>query len=183
VPFLVRWPGVSKAGLVSKAMVSTLDIAPTFYDAAGVQAPSPMHGQSLRGPVSSSGAKWREYLTAEFHTHGARPRFPRRAIRDTRYQLIHNLVAGQGKPSPVIDGDQAYFHSENAPTKDVFATFANPPEFELYDLQNDPDEFRNLAGKPEVAKVEQRLKAALLDWRKQSQDPFLDPEFLKKFMA
>jgi len=183
VPFIVRWPGFSKAGLVSKAMVSTVDIAPTFFDAAGVQSPSPMHGQSLRPVVSDGNAKWREFLAAEFHTHGAKPRFPRRAIRDTRYKLIHNLVASSAKPSTGIDGDTAYQSSKNAPTRDVFETFANPPEFELYDLQNDPDEFRNLAGKTEAAKAEQRLKTALLDWRKQTQDPFLDPEFLKKWMA
>lgn len=35
---------------------------------------------------------------------------------------------------------------------------------ELYDLEHDPNEFNNLAGKPEAAGVERELKAALQEW-------------------
>jgi hypothetical protein len=38
------------------------------------------------------------------------------------------------------------------------------PLFELYDLIQDPDELNNLAGNPEAAGVEDRLKAALHEW-------------------
>jgi N-sulfoglucosamine sulfohydrolase len=38
------------------------------------------------------------------------------------------------------------------------------PMFELFDLEADPDEFRNLIGTPEAAKVERELKAALQEW-------------------
>ena len=38
------------------------------------------------------------------------------------------------------------------------------PMFELYDLQHDPNELNNLAGKPAAAAVEQELKAALNEW-------------------
>ncbi|RYZ85275.1 MAG: DUF4976 domain-containing protein, partial [Proteobacteria bacterium] len=38
------------------------------------------------------------------------------------------------------------------------------PMFELYDLQNDPDELNNLAGKPEAAKIERQLKAEMQEW-------------------
>jgi len=38
------------------------------------------------------------------------------------------------------------------------------PMFELYDLQNDPREFNNRAGRKEVAAIEQELKAALQEW-------------------
>ncbi|MCX6950751.1 MAG: sulfatase, partial [Verrucomicrobia bacterium] len=41
-PLLVRWPGVTKAGTSSKALVSNLDFAETFLDAAGVPVPSEM---------------------------------------------------------------------------------------------------------------------------------------------
>ncbi|MBI3279706.1 MAG: sulfatase, partial [Acidobacteria bacterium] len=66
VPFVVRWPGVSKP-MVSSAMLSTVDIAPTIFDAAGVQSPVRMHGRSLRPVVGSARAPWREYLAGEFH--------------------------------------------------------------------------------------------------------------------
>ena len=52
----------------------------------------------------------------------------------------------------------------------VRAYFTTPrPIFELYDLDQDPGELVNLAGRPEVAEVERALKEALsekmiLDW-------------------
>jgi len=183
VPFFLRWPGVTKAGQVSQRFVSTVDILPTLLDAAGLTSSIPLHGASLRAAVS--GGKWREYLAAEFHYHGARPFYPRRAIRDTRYKLIHNVLAGTAKPSTGIDGDFAYAISreasyEGTAARKAFDTFADPSEFELYDLEKDPVEFHNLAGKPEMAAVENRMKAALLQWRKDATDPFLDMAFVEK---
>jgi N-sulfoglucosamine sulfohydrolase len=178
-PFLMRWPGVSKPS-VSKALVSTVDIAPTIFDAAGVKSPLPLHGRSLR-PVAAGGSVkgWREYLGGEFHYHGANVFFPRRAVRDQRWKLIHNIRAGQAKPPVGIDGDGALKAAltpayANTPVRAAFERYADPPEFELYDLQKDPVEFTNLAGRPETRAVEARMKAALLAWRKETQDPFLD---------
>jgi N-sulfoglucosamine sulfohydrolase len=184
VPFFMRWPGVTKAGHVSGRFVSTVDILPTILDAIGAPTPAGLHGESLRQALS--GGKWREYLAAEFHCHGARPLYPRRAIRDLRYKLIHNLLAGREKPPTGIDGDQAYPYSRQAkydgtPLRDAFETFANPPEFELYDLDKDPIEFHNLAGQPGISAVEARMKKALLDWRTATGDPFLDGAFLERF--
>ncbi|MBL8173665.1 MAG: sulfatase [Bryobacterales bacterium] len=183
VPFFLRWPGVTKAGEVSGKFVSTVDILPTLLDAAGLAPAIPLHGRSLRAAVT--GGAWREYLAAEFHCHGARPFYPRRAIRDGRYKLIQNVLAGKAKPSTGIDGDFAYAISrearyEGTAARKAFDTFADPPEFELYDLSKDPVEFQNVAGKPELAAVEKRMKAALSDWRKESGDPFLDTAFLEK---
>ena len=69
---------------------------------------------------------------------------------------------------------------DGTPVRRAFNTFANPPEFELYDLQNDPVEFNNLAGKRQYQAVQDRLTAALLEYRRQTGDPFLDPGFVKK---
>lgn len=185
VPFLVRWPGVSKPH-VSDKMVSTVDILPTILDAAGAAPPHKLHGVSLRGPVSDPGAKWREFLAAEFHFHGAKPFYPRRAIRDNRYKLIHNLLAGKAKPSTGIDGDTAFARSSaDAPAeaRQAFRTFSDPPEFELYDLETDPVEFHNLAGNPAHRAAEERLKKALLAWRKETADPALENSFLEKMAA
>ena len=50
-----------------------------------------------------------------------------------------------------------------------------PPRYELYDLENDPFEFRNLANAPEYAEIFLELQSSLTDWRKQTGDPLLDP--------
>lgn len=46
-PLLVRWPGKIKPGSVNKDIVSNLDMAETFLDAAGVAVPGDMQGRSL----------------------------------------------------------------------------------------------------------------------------------------
>jgi len=183
VPFIVRWPGVSKP-MRSRAMVSTVDILPTIIDAVRAEPAVAMHGRSLRPVVSAANAPWREYLVGEFHMHG-RPFFPRRGIRDQRYKLIHNLLAGKLRPNRRIDSDIGYRLSQEARYKNTdvgraFDTFADPPMFELYDLETDPWEFHNVAGKDEYKKIEDRMASALLDWRKETNDPFLDPQFLDK---
>ncbi|MEZ5404411.1 MAG: sulfatase [Bryobacteraceae bacterium] len=187
IPFVVLWPGVSKTG-ASPAMVSTVDIAPTIYDAAGVDAPLELHGRSLRDAVRKPGSRGRGYLAGEFHMHGARPVYPRRAIRDDRYKLIHNLLAGKAKPSTGIDGDHAYQWSretryDGTAVRKAFDTFADPPEFELYDLRSDPIEFNNLAGRSETTAVERRMKEALHRWRVETKDPCLDLGFIPQLAA
>ena len=184
IPFIVRWPGVSRPAK-SPALVSTIDILPTILDATGIAPAGKMHGKSLRPVLRNAEAPWREYLVGEFHFHGGRPFYPRRAIRDQRYKLIHNLLAGKSRPSNSIDADPAYRISQQprydgTPVRRAFDTFANPPEFELYDLQNDAVEFNNLAGEAEYEAIQKRLTEALFEYRRQTNDPFLDPAFVRK---
>ena len=187
VPFIVKWPGVSPAGMASRAMVSTVDILPTILDATGQPIPENVQGRSLRPVLSDPEAAWREYLAGEYHFHGVTVFYPRRAIRDRRWKLIHNLLAGRAKPWPRIDGDDAYRISQGpeyagTDVQRAFATFADPPEFELYDLENDPVEFHNLAGDPAHAATLERMKQALLEWRRETNDPFLDPAWIEKYI-
>lgn len=186
VPFLIRWPGVSTP-MRSDSMVSTLDILPTILDATGVDFGGTTHGQSLRSLLSQPEAELREYLVAEHHFHGPHPFFPRRSIRDRRYKLIHNLLAGKARPSSRDARSDAYLASqevpyEGTPVQQAFATFVDPPEFELYDLQEDPVEFNNLAGLPAYEDVQQRLLNELQDYREQTDDPFLDQAMLRRYM-
>ena len=46
-PLLVKWPGVIDPGSVNTQMVQNLDFAQTFLDAAGVDAPNDMQGESI----------------------------------------------------------------------------------------------------------------------------------------
>ena len=183
VPFLVRWPGVSEPSR-STAMVSTVDILPTILDATGALPAVEMEGMSLRPVLEDPEADWRDYLFAEFHLHGP-PWFPRRAVRDDRYKLIHNLLAGTATPRTGIDGDLGYSTSreeryDGTPVRQAFDIFADPPEFELYDLEQDPWEFRNLAHEPGHAKTLKRLQTALQDWRRETDDPLLDADFAER---
>ncbi|MDE0100856.1 MAG: sulfatase [Bryobacterales bacterium] len=184
IPYIVRWPGLDFRG-DSPAMVSTVDLVPTILEAAQAPIPDDLHGRSLRPLLGGDpGVEWRRHLVGEFHYHGVEPFYPRRAIRDERFQLIHNLRAGQAKPSSGIDGDPAYSLSQEGrfvgtDVRRAFDTFADPPEYELYDLAADPEQFHNLAGETRLAEEQRRLTVALQAWQAETDDPFRDPEFVQ----
>lgn len=189
VPFIIHWPGVSEAGIESDALVSAADIVPTILDACGVKAPHKFHGTSLRPALTSpeSPRSWRTHLVGEFHFHGTSPFFPRRAIRDERYKLIHNLLAGESKPINRVDGDPTgkFASAEqyrDTPAGKAFLRYTNPPEWEFYDLENDSVEFENLIGDPAHATKIESLKSALLTWRKETRDPLLNPDGIDRFL-
>lgn len=184
VPLLARWPGVSQPH-ISQRLVGSIDIYPTILDAAGINLPEQLHGNSLRPVLTpSESAEWRSTLAAEFHYHGASPFFPRRAITDGRFKLIHNLYAGKVSASSSVDGDQAPAFAKQLdadhPAKQAMERLENPPEWELYDLNDDPIEFINLSNDPSFTNQLVRLKQALSDWQMQTQDPFAAPDFRKK---
>jgi len=186
-PLLVRWPGVTKAGLASTAMACSVDIMPTLLEAAGVPAPK-VQGRSLKAALQGDDTNKRAYMAAEFNTHTGSFFFPRRAIRDDRYKLIHNLLAGRAKASAEIDGDTAAIVAASAkyngtPAQKAMERLANPPMWELYDLSVDPSEFNNLADDPAYQSILARLKKALADWQDETEDPYRDPKKVDAAMA
>ena len=60
-PLLISWPGVTEPGSVCSNLVSNLDFAQTFLDAAGSTAPARMQGASLlpllRAMIKSHGVR------------------------------------------------------------------------------------------------------------------------------
>ena len=187
VPFIARWPSVSQPH-VSDRLVGSVDIYPTILDAAGIKLPGGLHGRSLRSVLRpNKNADWRQTLVAEFQFHGATPFFPRRAITDGRYKLIHNLLAGTARASNSIDGDSAWSWAQDLPkshpARIAMDRLANPPEWELYDLESDPNEFYNLTADETFKSVESRLKAKLTRWQEETDDRFGDPEFRKAVVS
>lgn len=53
----------------------------------------------------------------------------------------------------------------------------NPPEWEFYDLDADPNEFVEMSSNPAFQEEIRRLKEALRDWRLRTDDPFYDLKF------
>lgn len=76
---------------------------------------------------------------------------------------------------------ERFFGDSAESIRAAYSTYRSPPEFELYDLENDPFERINLAGNPEYAKEFRRLKTELALWRRKTEDPFADPEYLAAF--
>lgn len=183
VPLLMYWPGLTKKNSTSKSLISFVDIMPTVLEAAGLNVPNNLPGQSLSSLIKNKNAKWRQTLCAEYTTHTHLNYFPRRSIRDNRYKLIVNLLTDRSNPIIGVDGDVAYAISRDTVyfgTKErkAFDVLKNPPAEELYDLQNDPNEFKNMAGNPSYKIIKNKLKAELMKWRVATQDPLLDKKKL-----
>lgn len=187
VPFIVRAPG-AKAGQSCDALVSTIDIVPTVLAAASTPAPAGLPGRALQSLLDDPKSDWRQSLLTEYTAHGRDYYFPRRAVCDARYKLIHNLAPGRPNLTVEIDGNEiwkAYRNGEvtSEPARRVLETAANPPEFELYDLETDPHEFNNLADDPAQREQKERLEKLLLEWRKSTHDATLDAQELAKMNA
>ena len=129
---MLRWPGVAKTGLVDNDIVSNLDFAETFLDAAGLPAPARMQGRSLL-PVlkGETPADWRQSFYYQYYEYPAFHRVrPQYGVVTDRYKLVH-------------------FYG----TKDDY--------WELFDLKNDPLELRSVFGDPQYADTQKQLDAEL----------------------
>lgn len=180
VPMIIRFPNKMHAGEVNDDLISFVDIPPTILSMAGIKIPDFIQGQAFWGDQK---AEPRKYIYA------ARDRMDqctdcRRAVRDKHYKYIRNYMPEVGAYQDItfrlamptmrellrlrdegkLNADQMYWFRK---TKE--------PE-ELYDLDKDPYELHNIAGKPENADVLKRMRKVNEDWMKKIHDPGPIPE-------
>ncbi|MDX1691350.1 MAG: sulfatase [Acidimicrobiia bacterium] len=144
MPLLVRYPREVVPGTATDAMVLNVDFAPTFVDLAGLDVPAAMQGVSirsvLRGAVPDD---WRTsmYYRYWMHRDDAHLVPAHYGVRTHRHKLI-------------------YFY--NDPMEQPGARPpADPPEWELYDLVEDPFEIHNVIDDPTYAAVRDDLRREL----------------------
>jgi arylsulfatase A-like enzyme len=145
-PCLVRWPGVAKPGSTNADIVSNLDFAPTFLEAAGVEVPKDVQGRSLV-PVlkGQTPGDWRKSLYYHYYEYpGPHSVHRHYGVVTDRYKLVRFY-------EPAVD------------------------EWELFDLKTDPRELTSVYGKPEYADVQKQLHAELDRLRKELKVPDPDP--------
>ena len=136
MPFLARFPGEIEPGSVRDDIVSNVDFAPTFLDLAGLAIPSYMQGRSARAVLQGRPAA--DWPTVAYHRywmhrdeyHNAYAHY---GIRNQRYKLIYWYNQGCGLPGTQAGGE--------------------PPEWELFDCQEDPLELFNAYAEPRYADV------------------------------
>lgn len=169
VPLMIRWPGRIAAG-ETDAVVSNVDLAATCLAAAGLPVPDEMEGEDLlpllRGEKQ---AERHVYSVRSCHATNSLPEdtsvFDQmRCIVGQRYKLIYNLLPGQ--PWVPVDFAKTEMFCELArmneagelePRLSELYFAPRRPMFELYDLENDPDEQRNLIDDPELRSVRDDL--------------------------
>lgn len=75
---------------------------------------------------------------------------------------------------------QAVIAKARPEVRDAYGLMRRPPQYELFDLENDPFEFRNLADGPASTEVLHELRKELTQWRPDTGDAPLDPETLEQ---
>ncbi len=161
-------PGVIPVGQRVKALVSSIDFAPTVCDLCGVLPLKQFIGKSYVHLLKkSSGAETREYLFAEKTYHDIYD--PIRAVRSNNFKYIRNYesltpggtVSGDIKKSPSF-----YAWVQTIPNEPK-------PREELYDLIRDPLEQTNLAVQIPSHPMLARLQDVLDKFLAETGDPIL----------
>jgi arylsulfatase A-like enzyme len=140
-PLVVRWPKATKSASVCNKIVSLIDFAPTFLDAAGVDVPADMQGRSLL-PIlrGETPADWRTSLYYHYYEypvpHRVRPHY---GVITDRFKLVHYY-------KPDVD------------------------DWELLDREKDPLEVKNFYNDPAYAETVKELHAEIDRLRKEVKD-------------
>ncbi len=178
-PWIVRWPKQVKPGSVSNSLVSSVDIAPTFLDLAGVKAGSSFQGKSIAPALKNPRAMIRETVFAERHWHDFDDHA--RSVRSDRYKYIRNYYPDL-PGTPPADAVRSLTFQAMRRLRDAgklspqqLGCFLKPrPEEELYDTESDPHELRNLASDPRYAATLNQLRRALAEWQRTTDDRLPD---------
>ncbi len=91
MPFVARWPGRIEPGTRVTQMIQNIDYAPTFLDAAGVEIPSAMQGESIvplmRGRTPGD---WRSSIYYHYYEFPAVHMVAKHyGVRTERHKLIY----------------------------------------------------------------------------------------------
>ena len=169
-PAFMWWPGHVPPGTTCEELISSIDFVPTVLDVCGVAPPTEMHmdGVSLVPMLSGRDTKWRDALFLEIgHTRAV-------CTRKWKYVALRYPPALQEKIEAGTLGRPPY-HMDTVFDLEKRAAERHPGYYDLdqlYDLESDPDEKRNLAGNPKYAEVLAELKARLKEWLATFPRPF-----------
>lgn len=177
IPFIVRWPDKVKAGATSNAMLSTVDILPTFIEMAGGSPPADIDGQSFADVLAGDTNHHREIVYGTHTRDGMMNYYPIKAIRTDRYKYIWNLFPERAFTNHITNsnqfaergGEQLWdswmrLAATDATARERVKNYQHRPEEELYDITKDPAELNNLAGDSEYREIKQKLRTGLEAW-------------------
>ncbi|QEH35806.1 Arylsulfatase [Aquisphaera giovannonii] len=183
IPLIVRWPKGLPApagyrpGAVDDRLVEAIDLAPTTLDLAGAGKPPSMQGRILFGDHADP---------PRTYAFGARDRcdetvFRLRTARDARYRYIRNFTPDRPFLQPNRYKERSYpvwnllkeldTQGKLTPAQKALTAPTMPAE-ELYDLEADPHEVRNLTVSDQPAHREAlgRLRGVLDRWIEETDD-------------
>ena len=184
VPLMVRWPGQVRAGRVTEAMVSLVDLLPTLIEIAGGVPSKPIDGRSFLSLLREQTNEHRSHVYGAHTTQGIikGSAYPVRSVRSRTHKYIRNLNPEGTFTNLVTEDGIVGWRSwlDAAATDPSAATRTNlyrrRPAEELYDLTVDPYELNNLAAEPALGSILENLRAELDRWMTEEGDRGLEAE-------
>jgi len=173
LPLVIRTLSMIEGGQISDAMVSWVDIAPTLLELVGVNTDSVnFQGRSFTSILKGEDSdQWNEvYASQTFHQ--VTFYYPMRAIRTRKYKLIWNVEYTLDYPGPVIENRALIAQSTQVFSRRLLQSYVKRPQFELYDLENDPDEIKNLATDETYSNTLSLLAGKLKQFIETTNDPW-----------
>jgi len=180
VPLIVRYPDKKMAGKVEDRIVSLMDLAPTVLSLLNIEPPAHYDGKAFAGPFEDQPRKYafgtadrfdestdmqRSVLDGRFvYIKNFMPELPLIYRNKYRERIPMNSKLIQMDSQGELDGDASYIFMK---TKEVE---------ELYDLQEDPYEVKNVGTKPEYVDKLVELRNALSAWQIEIDDKGFLPE-------
>lgn len=167
------------AGAVIQRLVGFVDLAPTLLSLAGLKPPAHMQGRAFMGPHTAP---------APDMLFGFRGRMDERidmirSATDGRYVYIRNFMPhriygqyiGYMFEMPTAQEWKRQYDNKQLQPPRTYFWEPKPPE-ELYDLQSDRDEVKNLATSAAHRDVLERMRKRVHDWMLEIRDVGLLPE-------
>jgi arylsulfatase A-like enzyme len=189
LPLAICWKNAAKGGRKIDDLVSFIDLAPTFLEAAGVDKHPQYAGSSLQSIFQSDRAgrvddsRNRAFMAKERHDVGREGDvgYPVRCIRTEQYLYVRNFAPDRW---PAGNPETGYSNVDPSPTKELILTqheqgeekyynlsFGKRPAEELYHIVDDSACMNNLAELPEYADLKQSLWNELKEKLEQTGDP------------
>jgi arylsulfatase A-like enzyme len=181
VPLIIKPPAGTRtmSRRIVDTPVSMIDLFSTMADYCGLAEDREWPGLSLRPLMDNFPGSNREFIFAEWTCSSRAQWFPQRCVRDHRYKLIRTITDVRPCPAALRYAEARDWVSGTAPAELVAAStkvkrayheWENPPRDQLFDLQNDPSEWVNLAGSAAHAVAHRWLASALDRWQIATQD-------------
>jgi len=179
-PWMVRWPGVTRAGAVDdKHMISAVDMLPTLLDIVGARHPTRLDGRSFLPLIRGESQAGRDWVFKEYNENSGASRDPMRAVQTKRHLYIFNPWSnGERVFATATTGTATYRRMAALAKRDDrlakrLDLYRHRVPEELYDVTNDPDCLQNLIEDTRHQAALTGLRAGLENWMKRTKDPML----------
>jgi arylsulfatase A-like enzyme len=145
MPFIVRWPGVTKPGSTQDAMVINPDFTSTFMAIAGQPIPGDMQGHSIVPLLKGEKpADWRtSYYYRYYHDPGDHNTRAHYGVRTTTHKLIYFWKKNQWELYDLVKDPDELHNVYNDPAQKATVEKMKAELYRLKKEVKDDDQFAN----------------------------------------